>query len=48
MKASIGTKTILSHWGELFQKINREEFPEYTSHNDPNTRKLDNEVLPNV
>jgi hypothetical protein len=26
-EASIGTKVVLSHWGELFKKIKWEEFP---------------------
>jgi hypothetical protein len=47
-EASIGTKAVLPHWGELFQKIKREEFPEYTPHNDPDMRKLDDEVFPNI
>jgi hypothetical protein len=47
-EASIGTKTVLPHWGELFQKIKREEFPEYTPHNDPDMRKLDDEVFLNI
>jgi hypothetical protein len=48
MEARIETKTILSHWRELFQKIKQEEFSEYTLHSNPDIRKLDNEVLPNV
>jgi hypothetical protein len=47
-KASIGTKALPPQWGELFKKIKREEFPEYASHNDPDTRKLDDEVFPNI
>jgi hypothetical protein len=34
-EVSIGTKAVFLHWGELFQKIKWEEFPEYTPHNDP-------------
>jgi hypothetical protein len=44
-EASTGTKAVLPHWGELFKKISREEFPEYIPHNDPDMRKLDDEVF---
>jgi hypothetical protein len=47
-EVNIGTKTVFPRWEELFKKIKREEFPEYTPHNDPDTRRLDDEVLPNV
>jgi hypothetical protein len=47
-EASIGTKAVFPHWGEIFQKIKREEFPEYTPHNDPDMRKLDDEVFLNI
>jgi hypothetical protein len=43
-----GTKVVLPHWGELFKKINREEFLEYISHNDPDMRKLDDEIFLNI
>jgi len=36
------------HWEEVFKKINKEEPLEYTPHSDPETRKLDDEVLPNI
>jgi hypothetical protein len=45
IEANIGTKTIFPRWEELFKKIKREELPEYTLHNDPDTRRLDDEVL---
>jgi hypothetical protein len=32
----------------LFKKIKKEEPLEYTPHNDPDTRKLDDDVLPNI
>jgi hypothetical protein len=48
IKESIGTKAVLPHWGELFQKIKWEEFPEYTPHNDPDMRKLDEEFFLNI
>jgi hypothetical protein len=43
-----GGKAVLPHWGELFKKISREEFLEYILHNDPDMRKLDDEVFPNI
>ena len=45
---SVGTKEVFPHWGELFQKIKWEEFPEYIPLNDPDMIKLDDEVLSNV
>jgi hypothetical protein len=48
IEVNIGTKTVFPRWEEIFKKIKKEEFPEYTPHNDPDTRKLDDEVLPNV
>jgi hypothetical protein len=45
---NIGAKTIFPRWEELFKKIKKEEPLEYTPHNDPDTRRLDDEVLPNV
>jgi hypothetical protein len=47
-EASIGAKMTFPHWEEVFKKIKKEEPLEYTSHNDPDTRKLDDEVLPNI
>jgi hypothetical protein len=35
-------------WEEVFKKIKKEEPLEYTLHSNPNTRKLDHEVLPNI
>jgi hypothetical protein len=43
-----GGKEVLPHWGEFFKKISREEFLEYILHNDPDMRKLDDEVFPNI
>jgi hypothetical protein len=48
IEANIRTKTIFPHWEELFKKIKQEEFPEYTSHNNRDTRKLDDKVFPNI
>jgi hypothetical protein len=47
-EASIGAKTTFPRWEEVFKKIKKEEPLEYTPHNDPDTRKLDDEVLPNI
>jgi hypothetical protein len=38
----------LPHWGELFNKINWEEYPEYVPHSDLYVRVLDDEVFPNI
>ena len=45
---NIGAKTTFSRWEELFKKIKKEEPLKYTPHSDPDTRRLDDEVLPNV
>jgi hypothetical protein len=47
-EASIGAKIAFPSSEEIFKKILKEEPLEYTQHSDPNTRKLDNEVLPNI
>jgi hypothetical protein len=47
-EASTGSKMTLPHWGELFKKISREEYPEYIPHSDPDVRALDDEVFPNI
>jgi hypothetical protein len=47
-EANIGAKTTFPRWEELFKKIKKEEPLEYTPHNDPDTRKLDDDVLPNI
>jgi hypothetical protein len=48
IEANIGTKTVFPRWEEIFKKIKWEEFLEYTPHNDPDMRRLDDEVLSNV
>jgi hypothetical protein len=40
-KESIGSKVMLPQWGDLFNKINREEYPDCIPHNDPDVRALD-------
>ena len=41
IEASTGSKVALPQWGNLFNKINIEEYPKYIPHNDPNVRVLD-------
>jgi hypothetical protein len=48
IEASTGTKAALPHWGELFKKISWEEFPNYIPHSDPDVRKLNDKVFPNI
>jgi hypothetical protein len=45
---NIDTKIVFPRWEEIFNKIKWEEFPEYIRDNDPDTRRLDDEVLPNI
>jgi hypothetical protein len=47
-EASIGAKMAFPHWEEIFKKNKKEEPLEYTPHSDLDTRKLDDEVLPNI
>jgi hypothetical protein len=47
-EASTGSKTMLPQWGYLFNKINREDYPEFIPHNDPDVRALDDQVFPNI
>jgi hypothetical protein len=47
-EASTGSKVMLPQWGDLFNRINQEEYPEYIPHNDPDVRALDDQVFPNI
>jgi hypothetical protein len=47
-EASKGSKMTLPHWGELFNKISREEYPKYIPHSDPDVRALNDKVFPNI
>jgi hypothetical protein len=47
-EASIGSKVMLPQWGNLFNRISREEYPEYIPHNDLNIRTLDEQVFSNI
>jgi hypothetical protein len=42
------SKVVLSHWGELFNMINQEDYPYFIPHSDLNVRMLDDQVLPNI
>jgi hypothetical protein len=48
VEASIGAKMAFPHWEEIFKKIKKEKPVKYTPHSDPDTRKLNDEVLPNI
>jgi hypothetical protein len=45
---SIREKTTFPRWKEVFKIIKKEEPLEYTLHNDPDTRNIYDEVLPNI
>jgi hypothetical protein len=47
-EASTRSKVALPQWGDLFNRISREEYPEYIPHNDPDVRVLDDQVFPNI
>jgi hypothetical protein len=47
-EASIGSKVMLPQWGDLFNRINREEYQECIPHNNPDVRALDDQVFPNI
>jgi hypothetical protein len=47
-EASTGSKVMLPQWGDLFNRISQEEYPEYIPHNDPDVRALDDQVFPNI
>jgi hypothetical protein len=47
-KERIRSKIVLPHWGDLFNKIIQEEYPEYVPHDDPRVRDLDDLVFSNI
>jgi hypothetical protein len=47
-KERIGSKVVLPHWGDLYRKISQEDYLEFTPHNNPNVRILDDQVLLNI
>jgi hypothetical protein len=44
----IGSKIVLPQWGDIFNRISREEYLEYVPHSDPNVRALNEWVFPNL
>jgi hypothetical protein len=48
IEASTRSKMALPHWGEIFNKISQEEYPEYVPHSDPYVRALDDKVFSNI
>jgi hypothetical protein len=40
-EASTGSKIMLLQWGDLFNRINREDYPEFIPHSDLDVRTLD-------
>jgi hypothetical protein len=47
-EATTGSKVVLPHWGDLYNKISQEDYPKFTSHSNPDVRVLDDEVFPNI
>jgi hypothetical protein len=47
-EASTGSKIMLPQWGDLFNRINQEDYPEFIPHNDPDVRALDDQVFSNI
>jgi hypothetical protein len=43
-----GSNVILQQWGDLFNKVNREDYPKFIPHIDPDVRVLDDQVFPNI
>jgi hypothetical protein len=48
MEANIGSKLMLPQWGDLFNRISQEEYPECIPHNDLDVRVLNDQVFPNI
>jgi hypothetical protein len=47
-KASTRSKVMLPQWGDLFNRIKQEEYPDYIPHNNQDVRELDDQVLSNI
>jgi hypothetical protein len=47
-EASTEYKMVLPQWGDLFNRISREKYPEYVPHSDLGMRSLDDQVFPNI
>jgi hypothetical protein len=48
IEESTGSKVMLPHWGDIFNKINEEYCSDFTPHNDFDIRALDDQVFPNI
>lgn len=48
IEESTGSKTMLPQWGDLFHKINLEDYPKFIPHNDPDVRALNDQVFLNI
>jgi hypothetical protein len=47
-KMTTGSKVMLTQWGDIFNRINQEEYPECIPHNNLDVKVLDNQVFPNI
>jgi hypothetical protein len=47
-KAITISKVALPQWGDIFNRINQEEYPEYIPHNYPYIRTLNEHVILNI
>jgi hypothetical protein len=47
-EATTGSKVVLLHWVDLYDKISQEDYPEFTRHSNPEVRILDDELFPNI
>jgi hypothetical protein len=47
-KESTRSKVMFPQWGEIFEQISWEEYPEYIPHSDPDVRALDDQVFLNI
>jgi hypothetical protein len=48
IEASTRSKVALPQWGDLFNRISREEYLEDIPHSDLDVRELDDQVFPNI
>jgi hypothetical protein len=47
-KESTGSKVVLPHWGDLFNRINQEDYPYFIPQRNPDVNMLDDQVFPNI
>jgi hypothetical protein len=45
---STRSKVVLLQWGDLFNRISQEYYPEFIPHQDPDIRMLNDQVFPNI